>query len=145
MAEKRRQPLLDAVRTQIEDRAAGPLGDLKAAQEILTYLSWLAWHRRKFAEVPSFPDAARADIVTTRHAPTIGRAQTPHHHALSVPHNPRSRDPHRAHYRVLANRRRDGRPAVRELLHRTDVDADDLDHARHRRRRAATGIPSPSE
>ena len=86
-AEGRRAPLLEAVRAQIEARAAGPLGDLKAAQEILTYLSWLAWHCRRFAAVPTFLDAARSDVVAIVYAGAIGLERSAYLHARSLLEN----------------------------------------------------------
>jgi hypothetical protein len=86
-ARGRRAPLLDAVRQQIEDRAAGPLGDLKAAQEILTYLSWLAWHCHRFAAVPTFLDAARSDVVAIVYAGAIGLERSAYLHARSLLEN----------------------------------------------------------
>lgn len=86
-AKGRRAPLLEAVREQIEARVAGPLGDLKAAQEILTYLSWLAWHCRRFAAVPTFLDAARSDVVAIVYAGAIGLERSAYLHARSLLEN----------------------------------------------------------
>lgn len=91
MAAKRRREsilqLVEAVKDQIEGRVAGPLGDLKAAQQILAYLSWLAWHCRRFAAVPSFLDAARSDIVAILYAGAIGMERSAYLHARSLLEN----------------------------------------------------------
>jgi len=82
----RRATLLDEVRKQIERRTGpdGPIGDLKAAQQILAYLSWLAWHCGRFAAVPSFLSAARSDIVAILYAGAIGMERSAYLHARSL-------------------------------------------------------------
>jgi hypothetical protein len=83
----RRAALLDEVEKQVAARIGGPLGELKAAQEILTYASWMAWHCRKYAAVPSFLDAARSDILAAVYAGTIGLERSAYLHARSLLEN----------------------------------------------------------
>jgi hypothetical protein len=84
---RRRESLIEEVRKQVTSRLDGPIGDLKAAQEGLTYLSWLALHCTRFAALPSFLDAARSDVVAILYAGALGLERTAYLHARSLLEN----------------------------------------------------------
>lgn len=79
--------LLEAVKKQVEQRSIDSREDLNSIQQILGYLSWLAWHCRNFAEVPSFLDAARSDIVAILYAGAVGLERSAYLHARSLLEN----------------------------------------------------------
>jgi len=86
MASKRDQ-LLAEVRKQIEHRLDGSAADLDPARKSLAYLAWLTWHCGSYAAVPSFLDAARADIVAILYAGAVGMERTAYVHARSLLEN----------------------------------------------------------
>jgi len=88
MASKgRRVKLLEEIQKQVERRTGGPIEDLKSAQVVLAYLSWLAWHCGQFAAVPSFLEAARSDIVAILYGGAIGLERSAYLHARSLLEN----------------------------------------------------------
>lgn len=85
---KRPRPkLLAEVRKQVEHATAAPLPELKAAQEPLAYLSWLASHCSRFAALPVFLDEVQSDIVAILYACALGMERTAYLHARSLLEN----------------------------------------------------------
>ncbi len=87
MAKPKQQDLLEAIREQLDQRQTSPTNHSTAVTEILAYLSYLAWHFRKYAAVPSFLDAIRSDIVATLYAFTAGLERSTYLHARSLLEN----------------------------------------------------------